>query len=874
LEGCANNYAQFISRLKRVKKLIRKSLALSEDLPPCRDMGTYLKYFRLTAPSGEGKHEIGTHVNLWCQTRATGLADTAMADDSLRKFIETTTRPDPVSDLILDQYTESIRRATAVVRSVQGLHAKISCGPKACLESTQQNGGQTGELCRIVRSRKVKYRYNHITLERLHEPRRIKSSLDVLDYCVEWVLENPSLAKLVKPHVVLEPSKARLITITPFAVSRIQGVVAHLISPCLRQRYQTRSGMTKSRHLWNLNHNLHPQDTVWGKAKGHPVCSTDMSNATDQHSRKFAKRIWREILWHLKTVEEAPLGLIALAAHLHTSERYVLPQDNEGHMLIDRMFKTTIGIFMGDFLTKPILTFNQDICLRQAQVDVYSIVGDDILAIGEEEKLHTYLGISSELGNGVSVLDTYISKRFMFYCEEAMIVPRTTMELPVVQIKRGESKIHYLDTPRLRLLIPTCTETLGFSGVQAGRFSLLGKESRWVHTTHKGQEALYSRAQLLQHIMLPMEKDTLCPFIPEEIGGDGSFYPNAEFVRQVIATKSRDPSETIFRMGDLFKSRLGLRLVRSEELNQVVTKYKQWLPTEELLRSYLPENLIVPLSDANRSLASLRVGGFLETPQRLFMKMVKAAYYRAILRGIDYKDLPELRLAEPTKALGVRGGEPTFVPITRFLEHWCNPGYSKSDQVGYLVKSHLIPQEDYLSLDWSFGRPRAEWKEALGAYFQYHSEAILDLEQQSLVDHLVNNLDLPRILRERLHLFVESDSIIKEEFTRNLPVEETITLISRDLRLGADLVRLGEARNRDYKVVVFRPCLYLVGRLYEDEELSSSHVIEDQGAMFFEDVTSFDEGLGDDWMFETPIVQTKTRYRNVWVVDRINARAT
>jgi len=632
--------------------------------------------------------------------------------------------------------------------------------------------------------------------------------------------------------------------------------------------------MMKSRHLWNLNHNLHPQDTVWGKAKGHPVCSTDMSNATDQHSRRFAKRIWREILWHLKTVEGAPLGLIALAAKLHTSERYVVPQDDSGQMMIDGMFKTTIGIFMGDFLTKSILTLNQDICLRQAQVEVYSIVGDDILAIGEEETLNTYLGISSELGNGVSVEDTYISKRFMFYCEEAMIVPRTTIDLPIVQIKRGESKIHYLDTPRLRLMIPTCTETLGFSGVQAGRFALLGKETRWVHTTHRAQEALYAKAQLLQHIMLPSEKDTLCPFIPEEIGGDGSFYPDEKFVHAVIRTKSRDPDETYHRIGDLYKSRLGLRLVRSDELNQVVTKYKQWLPTEELLRSYLPDDMIVPLSDANRSLASLRVGGFLESPQRLFMKMVKAAYYRAILKGIDYKDLPELRLAEPTKALGVRGGKPAFVSLTRFLEHWCNPGFSKSSQPGYLVKSQLIPKEDYLSLEWSFGRPRAEWKEALGAFFQFHSDAILDLEQQTLVDHLVNNMDLPRVLRERLHLFVESDSIIKEEFTRNLPEEETITLISRDLRLGADLVRLGEARGRNYQVVVFRPCLYLVGRLYEDEELSSSKIIEDQGAMFFEDVTSFDEGLGQDWMFETPILKSKTRYRNVWVVDRINARAT
>jgi len=868
LESCANNYANFISRLKSMKKLIRKSLALGQSLPSMRDMGTYLKWYRKTMPSTSSKYDMGIHCNLWCQGRGTGLADNVMALNSLRKFKETVTQPDPVTAEILDHYAESIRKSTSCVRGIQGLKAKLSSGPKACLQMRQSDGGQTGYLCKVVREKRVKYRFDPETLERTHDPRRIKSSGDVLDYCIDWVLSNPGLSKVVKPHVVLEPSKARLITITPWEVSRIQGVVAHLINPCLKGRYQTKSGMSKDRHLWNLFRQLHPQDTAWGKAKGKPVLSTDMRNATDQHSRRFAKRIWREILWHLKDVKGAPLGLIALGAHLHTSERYVVEATNTGNILIDQMFKTTVGIFMGDFLTKSILTFNQDICMRQAQVQVYSIVGDDIVGLDDEEKLHTYLGCSSELGNGVSVEDTYISKKYMFYCEEMALVPRDTTELPLVQIKRNSSKISYLDTPRLRLMIPTCTETLGFSGVQAGRFSLLGKESRWVSSVHQNLVPLYRRAQLLQHVMLPQERDTQCPFTPEDIGGDGGFIPDGGFLHDVIRTKSRDVDETYHRIGDLYRSRLGMRLVRDETLNQVVTKYKAWLPTEELLRSYLPEDVVISLDEGNSSLRSLNVRGLLETPYSLFLKMVKAAYYRSILRGVPYEDLPKLDLVKSPHALGVRGGKPTYVSAKAFLEHWCNPGFSSRNQSTYLIRSDRVPREDYLCLNWEFGRDKSSLQESLGAFFQYHADTILDLHGESVLEHLVSKIDLPLPVRERLHMFVESDSIIKEEFCRKLPEEDTITLVSRDQRLAADLVRLGRSRGREYQVFVLRPCFYLYGRLYEFDELSSSHIIEDQGAMIFEDVTLFNEGVPPDWI-EDPIRKRRSRHDNVWVIERV-----
>jgi hypothetical protein len=891
LESCANNYARFVSRLKARKKEIRKCLALDIDIPFQRDMATYTRVYLATAPKvsskwpcpSENLHAHGIHTNLWCQTRGVGLADNTMGEQALGKFYDTV-RMEDIKLQEFDALRDPVRQATLCVRSARGIHAHISAGPKASLEKTQAQGGHTQHLSDVVRTRVVKYRYDPVTLERTPARRKIGTSRDVLDYCVEWVLENPILRRVVKPHVVLEPSKARVITISPWAVSRLQGVVAHLLAPCLRQAFQTKSGMTKDRHLWRFFKNLHPQDTNWQHAMGRPVLSTDWSEATDHFSRRFAKTIWREILRHLQKVPDAPIGLVKLAATLHCEERYVL-RKVEGAAGPERFhsepIRTRRGIFMGDYLTKIILTFGQDICARGAGLKVYSVVGDDFVAFGDRANLLAYLDLVRMTGGRISEEDTYISERYIFYCEEMAIVPWTTPDLPVVQYKRGSSKMNYLDCPRIRLLLPVTTETLGFSDVNIGKFSLLGKEARWVASTHKDLRSLYNRAVLLQHIQLRQDADTMCPFVPVEIGGDGSFLEDAEFFTRVTKLKARDPVEIQYRIGNLYRGREGFRYVRSDTLNQVTHRYTARLPILRKLRQYLPPEMVVPIDESNSSIRSLQVRGLLESPEHTILRMVKEMYYREILRGAEVGSLPTNPFEGIVKRREDLGGsKPLFTSPTRFLAHWKCPGFRYENIGDFLVRQDLAPMVDHLSLAWTFGRERPVSQDKIFAEWLASSGCLQDSLSEDLLHHLVAREDLPEAIRGRLHLFIESDSVIKEQFVRHLPDPQKgepvppppmggkILLVSTDQNLAADLVRLGHARGQDYQVTCLRPAFWLYGRAYEVLDPDDYQVIEDPGSMFYEDVAYFSEGDPPTWIEDPIRIRKAYRHESVWVADR------
>jgi hypothetical protein len=882
LENCANNYAHFTSRLKLTKKLIRKSLALDEPLPVHRDMGSYLGCYRQTSPKGSTAfpcppavmHAHAVHCQLWCQTRGVGLADTTMAKNSLEKFYRTVSEPDECDDLVLDRIAPFIRESTLSVRSARGIYAHLSMGPKASIDKTQSQGGHTGRLIELVRTSRVQHRYNLETLERTREPRRIRSAGDVLDYCIDWVLDNPVLRRVVKPHTVLEPSKARVITLSPWCSSRIMAVVAHILSPCLRQAYQTKSGMTKDRHLWRFFKNLHPQDVVWEECLGRPVLSTDWSEATDFFSHKFARRIWEAILRHLKKVEGAPLGLIRLAMRLHTEPRVLLkevenPSDDlhaPWYSLRDYII-TSRGIFMGDYLTKLILTYGQDICARSAKLKVYSIVGDDFISFGDKPNLLLYQEMVRKTGSKISEEDTFVSERLMYYCEEMALVPWETKHLPVVQYKRGESKMHYIDCPRIRLLLPVTKETLGFSDMNIGKLSLLGKESRWVCSTHRDLKGLFSRASLIQHILLRQDSDTQCPYLPMEIGGDGAFSEDHKFVTRVVETQSRSTPETLWRINQLFRGREGHRLVRSDTLNQVTHRYTARLPHIRKLKEYLPEELIINIDESNSSLRSLQLRGLLEDPEYTILRMVKEAYYRKCLQGVALEELPSNPFRDIVKEFSGPRSEIPFTSMRAFLEHWKCPGFSFKNEAEYLVRADLAPLVDHLSLGLSFGHIRPitideEFREWLG-----RSGNLQDLDGEDLLTHLVGKTDLPRRIQDRLHMYVESDSVVKEKFCRELPPEGDIILVSTDLNLGADLVRLGEARGKVYRVHCFQPAYYLFGRLDELPELDGATIIEDPGSMFYEDVAYFSEGEPPEWIFD-PIYHQSTRHKGVMVVDR------
>lgn len=441
-------------------------------------------------------------------------------------------------------------------------------------------------------------------------------------------------------------------------------------------------------------------------------------------------------------------------------------------------------------------------------------------------------------------------------------------------MKRGQAKLTYLDVPRIRLLLPTSAETHGFSGVQAGRFSLLGKETRWVKATHRGRLPLFERASILQHILLPRERATQCPFTPVEVGGDGSYVSDAGLLERIIEAKSQNVQETYIRLGDILHGREAHRLVQSETHDQVCTKYGLWLPTGKALKQYLePHGVVIQLDESNSSLRTLQVKGFLEAPQRTYFRMVKSAYFKACLAGVRYEDLPKYETIAVPRALSVGGREPRYINLELFLTHWVNPGFAWQNQDDYLVRADKAVLLDQMNLGFTFNLRRT-LREDIKLWLS--SNSIVDLHGETAFDCIANKVGLPRVIRDRLHLMVESDSIIKEEFLRDLPENRTtLFLISRDQALGAELVRLAMSRNLEIKVICVRPAFYLVGRLDGIPEFDSglTKVIEDPGAILFDDITVFCEGACPDWVYDDELtVEESRRYKNVFVVDRATPR--
>jgi hypothetical protein len=287
------------------------------------------------------------------------------------------------------------------------------------------------------------------------------------------------------------------------------------------------------------------------------------------------------------------------------------------------------------------------------------------------------------------------------------------------------------------------------------------------------------------------------------------------------------------------------------------------------LKRFLPSEVIIELNESNSSLSTFNIRGFLETPDKTFFRLMKARYYSACLRGVPLDKLPKLDLVEVSKELGASHGKAKYFRYESFLSHWLNPGFSYRVEPPYLVRSDLTPLLDHMHLKVTFGqRYGVGTDEVAREWFRFH-ECILDTSAEEAFHYLRTSQDLPSKLRDRLNLYVESDSVVKEEFLRNPPNDgEKVLLVSRDLKLAAELVRLAEARGAKISVYALRPAFYLVG-MGGDVGFEPDRTIEDSGALLFEDMTVFSEGDCPDWVWSGMETREVHRYKGVWVIDRL-----
>jgi len=858
LENCAHNHARFQSEWKGLKKRMRKSFALHGDLDHVECPGFMNPYLRaarsaLSRFAVEGPSDIGRFVLLWCQTRATGMADHKMIELSYDKFVATVSEPGisvKLDPAVLGKITEPCKR-------VNGLEAKVSGGTTACLESTRAKGGKTAFISHLARHKCVRAEYDFRTLEpRVVEPRPIRSAQDLVHWAIYNILHNPTYTSCVRLHGVSEPSKARTITVAPYSYQVLMGVFAHIFQPSLTAK-QVKSGLKADRHLWRfLTDVLNPQGKEWGELiDGHVYAlSTDLSEATDWGNRDVARQIWNSLIERAEN-PEFPLGLALLAKSKYCGKRFAFVPTGANCYKLVIMQR---GWMMGDMMTKVILTLAHQYCCERSGLRVYTLVGDDEIALdSDESKLHKHLDTLGEIFK-VSELDTYVSKRMAFYCEEGCLVPQSVLDVPHVRMRRG-LQLDYLDYPRIRLLLPQPSEVDAYSMSNIGRFSLLGKETRWVHSTNASASRFFDQASLLQHILVPQEPDCISPYTPLEIGGDGAFPIDGKHMLRVIDNKSRNPRETKYRLSALLNNRFGYKFVRSNRTDKVVHKHHLYLPKIEGMRALLPPEAVIVPRDAQQKLLmrSLKIQLFSD-PQSIFFEIAKGLYYKALLEG---KTPPEPVFSIERRFSDGRTEDPT-IDYELFMSTWSNPGFKFQDDWGYWVDKTKIPRLNPMNLgfDWSEYVPE---KISMKGYFEDWLRDNSDLLTESLPDLIAlirEGKPLPLRVVNRLNLFMESDSYILSTLPRDWADKTEVGIVTRDQRLSLQIRNKLDAWNAlvPHRVICVDPALYMIGRAFEKIS-EETPLIEDPGAMLHVDYNEFTDGFPHDeeiWDKETYIRTT------------------
>jgi len=863
LENCANNYAQFSKDFKTLKKQMRKHFAIEGSLDTFKCKPAMLPYVKSCnlKQDFDGPASYGRYILLWTQTRATGLADSVMIRESIDKFVNTIETPSSKVSINPAVLLETLQGA----RDAKASLAVVSVGTTACLEKTREAGGKTAQLQELSRKKVLRSQYNWETLEEtVIAPRAVRTSRDVVDWAIQSALHRPTHTRCVRVHAVAEPGKARTITVAPYSYQVLMGVFAHVYQATLKSK-GVQSGLRADRHLWRfLQQNLNPQSENWEKLDEGQVfaLSTDLSEATDFGNKEFSKRI---LDYMIRMVPGMPLALSVLVKTLYCSNRYIFVPVGGGNF---SLHIATRSWFMGDMMTKFMLTAAHDYCCRLSGLQVYTLVGDDEIALSSNPgELYRHLDTLKRFFR-VSEDDTFVSGHFAFYCEEGTLLPQRVSELNHVRMRRGKELL-YLDYPRIRLLLPIKMETDLYSSTNQGRFALLGKEARWVDSVNTEAKRNFTLASLYQHILLQQDRDCLCPFTPLEMGGDGGFPHSWTFLRKVVDDKCYNPREAKYRMASLLNNAFNHKFLRSDRLDRVVHKHHLYLPKLEGLKALLPpESLLIPNSDeASIMLRSMRFRD-IEKPQNTFLRLCRGLYYQALLQGKD----PVVPVFNIDRAYSGGFSDPE-VDFLSFIEKWKNPGFNFQNIDTYFVRKSMVPGMDPMNLGLVDESP--DKYPSSRDLFNDWAERNISFEETSLPAILAMIKDkepLPPRVVQRLNLFLESDAYI----LHMLPTKpkKVIGLVTRDIKLGVKVLYAVNGRDPDnyHYVVCLDPAIYMVGRT---EELSGVLLdlrqripediewITDPGSMLHVDYNEFTDGFPhreDIWDANIRILETRTEY--------------
>jgi hypothetical protein len=87
-----------------------------------------------------------------------------------------------------------------------------------------------------------------------------------------------------------------------------------------------------------------------------------------------------------------------------------------------------------------------------------------------------------------------------------------------------------VDRPLVKAILPARVSDESFATTRLGLFNLLGKATLYCARNNREYYAMCNLASLLQHLTVPQDAETLCPYVDPLLGGDGAFTEDVAFL--------------------------------------------------------------------------------------------------------------------------------------------------------------------------------------------------------------------------------------------------------------------------------------------------------------------------------------------------------
>lgn len=448
----------------------------------------------------------------FCQTRNQGMATYGMEVKALAKAEEVLTGPSVSVDhsevhmLVSRVFSRASKDRKLISRSQTA--AKISANSNSCLEEGRRTGGKVKAVANIFSIWDgAQYEIDlssGLSTDRLCE----KMGMTVFHRCLQQWRNGTPLERAAtltcRLTSVREPGKARCVTTSSIEHASILQPYSHFFLGILSSSERSRSGVGSARHGWNFISRVNDPDLF-----GQLGFSTDLETATDFFSWDTA----RAILEALNERFGIPEWYGKQVIDLLTSPRTVIRPDGS-------TFTTRKGCLMGDPVTKVLLTVVSEISIESALMErpckeVSSIVGDDLTIIASDESFYKLvLRNLKRFGMRISWDDTFVSRSYCFFSEEALEIPQAYYDTVEMSSRlKDPTRTPYADAVKGRLLVPVRKNRDDYSYDQRGRINALGHDLEYVRK-HPQKYRAFTLACLIQDVQLDVLHMDGTPYFP------------------------------------------------------------------------------------------------------------------------------------------------------------------------------------------------------------------------------------------------------------------------------------------------------------------------------------------------------------------------